>query len=668
MKIGTYYYPEQWPREQWERDFDRMAQMGMQIVHMGEFAWYSMEPSAGQIQLDWLSDAVEMAAKRKMEVILCTPTCVPPVWLVDTYPEICLQSEDGTRVRHGGRRHGNPTSLRYQEATFNIVSALADRFAKHKSVVGWQIDNELSGQFDQSDSTHIAFRAWLRNKYQTIEALNQAWGNQFWNTYYTTFDQIMMPPSRDPRYQNPHHHLDASRFWSRAYADFTRQQADVLKQRNKDWFITTNFMPFAQDVNPDDFRDSLNLWSWDTYPLSGQQKTEGSEKFRMADVTGMQFVHDQMKAYNGRWALMEVQPGQINWSGYPVLPYPGTIRLWLWTAIGHGCEFITVYRYRMPRFGIEMWHDGLVNHDGVSLSPGGRQFQQVATEVKRVFTAKTAKSSKGSAANASERPQEPSVGILFDWDQLWYYTSLPQAKKWSQPELLRAWYEAAARLGLNVKICFPDQPWPEDVSVMLVPGLQMVEQKTIDRLDEFAKRGGHVLFTCRTAIMDKTGQFFEAKRAEPILKMIGASIEAYDSLPPDVYGHVDLETPENFKWTVWADLLYPEEGTRTWGTYADQFYSGTAAVTHRKYEKGTVTYCGVYTDRPLALAVMQKLAKAVGLNTQPLPEGVRVMRRDGLLVAVNYTDKVVHTPAPIGTKFLLGNAELAPAGVAVWEA
>src|SRR5882757_1611837 len=22
MKIGTYYYPEQWPREQWERDFD----------------------------------------------------------------------------------------------------------------------------------------------------------------------------------------------------------------------------------------------------------------------------------------------------------------------------------------------------------------------------------------------------------------------------------------------------------------------------------------------------------------------------------------------------------------------------------------------------------------------------------------------------------------------
>src|SRR3954451_14594487 len=88
MRIGTYYYPEQWPREQWERDFDHMADMGLQIVHMGEFAWYSMEPKRGAIQLDWLGDCVELAAKRKMHVILCTPTAVPPNWLVQEQPGI----------------------------------------------------------------------------------------------------------------------------------------------------------------------------------------------------------------------------------------------------------------------------------------------------------------------------------------------------------------------------------------------------------------------------------------------------------------------------------------------------------------------------------------------------------------------------------------------------
>jgi len=79
MKVGTYYYPEQWPREQWERDFDRMAAMGMKIVHMAEFAWGTIEPNEGSFQLDWLSDCVELAAKRKIDVILCTPTAVLPI-------------------------------------------------------------------------------------------------------------------------------------------------------------------------------------------------------------------------------------------------------------------------------------------------------------------------------------------------------------------------------------------------------------------------------------------------------------------------------------------------------------------------------------------------------------------------------------------------------------
>src|SRR5438105_4782573 len=135
MKIGVYYYPEQWPRQQWERDFDHIAAMGLQIVHMGEVAWFTMEPRAGDIQLDWLSE-----------------------------------------------------------------------------------------------------------RYGSIEKLNEAWGNQFWNQYYTDFSQVMMPPSRDPKYGNPHQHLDASRFWSSAFAKFCKLQTDILRPRIGERFITTNFM------------------------------------------------------------------------------------------------------------------------------------------------------------------------------------------------------------------------------------------------------------------------------------------------------------------------------------------------------------------------------------------------------------------------------------------
>src|SRR5688500_5115191 len=133
MKIGTYYYPEQWPREQWERDFDNMQTMGLQIVHLGEFAWFTMEPRPGEIQLDWLDECVEMAAKRRMQVILCTPTAAPPIWLCCEYPEVLPVDHTGAQHRFGGRRHYSPTSPALHDATRRIVTALGDRFGEHPS-------------------------------------------------------------------------------------------------------------------------------------------------------------------------------------------------------------------------------------------------------------------------------------------------------------------------------------------------------------------------------------------------------------------------------------------------------------------------------------------------------------------------------------------------------
>src|SRR5438552_1310899 len=130
MKIGTYYYPEQWPRDQWERDFDNIAAMGLQIVHMGEFAWFSLEPWPGDFQFDWLEQCVELAAKRKLDVILCTPTAAPPIWLSQQHSDVLPVDQHGTAIRHGGRRHYNPTSPSLREATTRIVTALADKFGK----------------------------------------------------------------------------------------------------------------------------------------------------------------------------------------------------------------------------------------------------------------------------------------------------------------------------------------------------------------------------------------------------------------------------------------------------------------------------------------------------------------------------------------------------------
>ena len=107
MTIGVYYYPEAWPEAQWGRDMANMRKLGMEFVHMGEFAWYFMEPEEGKYRLDWLEKNVDLAAANGLKVILCTPSATPPIWLTRKHPEIlmvdCDRPADESRRARAGR-------------------------------------------------------------------------------------------------------------------------------------------------------------------------------------------------------------------------------------------------------------------------------------------------------------------------------------------------------------------------------------------------------------------------------------------------------------------------------------------------------------------------------------------------------------------------------------
>ena len=102
MTIGAYYYPEAWPENQWARDMANMRKMGMEFVHMGDFAWAFMEPEEGRYEFDWLEKNVALAAQNGLKVILCTPTAAPPIWLSRKHPEALMVDAD--RAPHESRR------------------------------------------------------------------------------------------------------------------------------------------------------------------------------------------------------------------------------------------------------------------------------------------------------------------------------------------------------------------------------------------------------------------------------------------------------------------------------------------------------------------------------------------------------------------------------------
>src|SRR5260370_39423432 len=78
---GVAYYPEQWPRDRWRLDASRMAELGLSLVRMGEFAWSKMEPYPGQFQLEWLDEGVERFATAGSVVLLGSPAAAAPALL-----------------------------------------------------------------------------------------------------------------------------------------------------------------------------------------------------------------------------------------------------------------------------------------------------------------------------------------------------------------------------------------------------------------------------------------------------------------------------------------------------------------------------------------------------------------------------------------------------------
>ena len=176
MKIGVFYYPEQWPKEQWARDFNNMAGFGFEFTHMAEFSWTLLEPEEGKFDFTWLDEAINLAEKAGLKIILCTPSLCPPAWMGEKYPEIYLVGSDGRRREHGIRANASISNLCYQNFVDKIVTAMAEHYGNDSRIWGWQIDNEPLAVPDYSPSARTAFQKWLKERYGTIDKLNERHG------------------------------------------------------------------------------------------------------------------------------------------------------------------------------------------------------------------------------------------------------------------------------------------------------------------------------------------------------------------------------------------------------------------------------------------------------------------------------------------------------------
>ena len=662
LTIGVYYYPEAWPESQWARDMTNIRKLGMEFVHMGEFAWYFMEPEEGQYHFEWLEKNIALAAQNGLKVILCTPSATPPIWLSRKYPEILMVDEHGRAMDHGSREHADWSSPVYRDYVTRIDTELAKRFGHDPRVWGWQIDNELSHygrHFSYSQAATIRFRLWLHEKYGTVDRLNQAWGGAFWSEMYQNFNQIDIPnPDRLVADPSPHAMLDFRRWFAHEAADYINMQASVLRRYSQNQWITTNFMTMHEDVDPSLSAKTLDVFTWTHYPVHGELG-EGPLGFRLGSGEVMSFMHDFLRPINGLSGLMELQPGQVNWGDVNPWPLPGAIHMWILRAFAAGARLVCTYRYRQPLYGSELYHKGLAETDGVTPSPGGREYAEAMRdliELRKHYNS----SAKEPQAYAARR-----TAFLIAYDNRWDISDHPQTARWNTEAHWMRYYRALKSVMAPVDVIIAGRDFSH-YPFLVAPAYQLVDQDLIARLKDYVQNGGHLILTCRTAQKDMHGHLWEALWAQPIYDLIGASIPLYDVLPVGVAGHVSA-AGKTYAWGSWGDILSPQAGTQVLAQYADQFYSGRAAAITRKLGQGTVSYIGVDTlDGELERALLHRIYEDAGAKPANLDPNFIVDWRDGFWVATNFASQTERIPASTGAQLLLGARDVPPAGVAVW--
>ncbi len=642
--LGVCYYPEHWPEAWWAEDARRMRELGITFVRIGEFAWSRMVPSRGQYDWGWLDRAMDTLAAAGLKIVLGTPTATPPKWLMDEHPEIAPYDADGRVRGFGSRRHYSFSSAIYRQESARIVQAMAQRYGTHPGLAGWQTDNEYGchdtvlswGEVDLQ-----AFRGWLRERYQSPDQLNEAWGAAFWSMEVTSFDQVALPTLTVTE-PNPAARLDFWRFQSSQVASYNRMQCEIIRQHSPGRWITHNFMGFFNEFDHWALSPDLDFASWDSYPIGFVERFPFSEAERVAwhdtshpDIAP--FHHDLYRGVGrGRFWVMEQQPGPVNWAPWNPVPARGMVRLWTFEALAHGAETVSYFRWRQAPFAQEQMHAGLNLPNLQELSAGGREVAVAAREL-------------AGLGRLPESEQAP-VAIVYDYEAHWIAAIQPQGADFRYYELAFRWYEAIRRLGLDVDFVAPGDSLA-GYRLVLVPSLPIVSDAAEQA---FAAAPGVVAFGPRSGSKTRHFAIPDGLPPGPLRRLLDCRVLEVASLRPGVRqalsgaitGHAER----------WRE--YMETGGEVLARFDDD--GGAALIAN-----GHFHYLACWPDGAALTGLVALLARKAGLGVTSLPEAVRMRRRGGLSFVFNYGTTA--WCAPFSAPPVMGSPDVPARGLSVWR-
>ncbi|MGC9200106.1 MAG: beta-galactosidase [Acidobacteriaceae bacterium] len=637
--VGTAYYPEWWQPAEWETDFSAMQAMGINAVRMGEFAWGIYEPTPGKFEFAWMDEAIAIAGRHGIGVVLGTPTASIPPWLYQLHPDVLTGNTLGPYT-YGGRKGYCPNSANYEDACARIVTALAEHYGHNPGVIGWQLDNEPGYPFEMFDpNSESAFRVWLEDRYGTIENLNRAWNGAFWSNHYNDWSQIHFPTNSAEGGWQPAISLAYREFYSDSFLRHLRRQTEILRPKTGNQFIFTNWPAPTWSVNVyTAAREFLDATGWDNYVsapgLSGFHRQYTSaflSDFSRCAGPHQRFLCSEQNAY---------VPPNADTEG---------LRLQAYMDVAHGALGHFYFEWRRPLAGNEQYRPSFIKGFNGEMNPDKDTLEQICRELARI------------GPRLAPATTRSDIAILFDFTNQWAEGFGAVGDKGTRyDDEVPRYYSGFKVLGRNIDVVPLDSDFAA-YRLILAPNLRLIDDRTVDRLRVFVANGGTLVLNDRAATQNMDCSMRRTLAPGPFSAMAGVHSVAMLQLTEYNAQNGTFEGQDKVE-IVFTDgkaAFHPRtiveslvlDGAEALATVrGGGKMSGQPAITRNRHGRGWVFYVGTDSaDEAFYESLAQQVGSACG--SRPLievPYGVEVTsRQDGNTVYYFLLNLTGDAQAPI---------------------